>query len=300
MASPCNPHHFLSQRLSRWLALVLTVAWTFTTTGTVAQIEVRGEVGGNVTIQCPSIKHKSITFFYFQRGDIFINGYFAAKPIPDNMRWENTRVDNDSTTVHMYNLNISHIGTYKCIIQYTDRTETFENVYLSVTATYSKPELTIVCSDDSPTCLATCTSHGGYPRSNMDWRVPRSQMWRLVNKSEMEDRNTLMFNSSSTASFNCSEGELMFSCTVGNVTSGMYPICKGKVPPPPGEHVVLAAIIVIGVSVLAIFVASLLYWKHKRRQRGATAANVRQEWSVNGQEEEGIKLKENGGGNEQP
>lgn len=87
----------------------------------------------NVTIQCPSIKHKSITLFYFQRGDTFINGYFATKPIPDNMRWENTRVDNGSTTVHMYNLNISHIGTYKCIIQYTDGTETFDNVYLRVT-----------------------------------------------------------------------------------------------------------------------------------------------------------------------
>lgn len=51
-------------------------------------------------------------------------------------------------------------------------------------------------------------------------------MWRQVNKSEMEDQNTLMFNSSSTASFNCSEGELMFNCAVGNVTSEMNPICE--------------------------------------------------------------------------
>ncbi|XP_036939836.1 putative selection and upkeep of intraepithelial T-cells protein 1 homolog [Acanthopagrus latus] len=299
MASSCNPHHFLSQRFSQLLALVLTMTWIFTANGSVEHIEVRGEVGGNVTIHCPSTKHKTIYLFYFQRGDTFINGYFAKKTIPDDMKWENTRVDNGSTTLHMYNLNISHIGTYKCIIRYMDGTENFDNVHLSVTATYSKPEVKVVCSDDSPTCLATCTSHGGYPSSTMDWRVSRSQMWRRVNKSEMEDRNTLMFNSSSTASFNCSEGELMFNCTVGNVTTEMYSICKG--PPPPVKNAeILAAIIIIGVVVVAIIVTSVLYWKHKRRQRGVAAADVRQEWRVNGQEEEAVKLKENGGGNEQP
>ncbi|XP_073336728.1 T-lymphocyte activation antigen CD80-like isoform X2 [Pagrus major] len=306
MASSCNPHHFLSQRISLWLALVLTMTWAFTVTESTKRIDVQGEVGGNVTIHCPCNKQKNITFFYFQQGVKFVNGYYASKTIPPNRGWENTRVDKGSTTVHMYNLSISHIGRYKCIIQYTDKDnpDTFEDVHIKVTATYSKPEVTVASSEDKSTYLVTCTSHGGYPRTSVEWNVPRTQMWRRVNKSEMEDRDTLMFNSSSTASFNCSKGEMIFiSCQVGNVTSDRTPVCKDKVPEPPVQRAeIIAAIIIIGVAVvvLAIMVASALWWKHKKRQQGAAAADVKQEWRANGREEEVVELKENDGGNKQP
>lgn len=81
---------------------------------------VKGQVGGNVTIRCPVNKEKTIQFFYLQKDNTFVNGFHTLREIP-TQRWENTRLDNNSkTAVLMFNLNITHSGDYKCIINYSD------------------------------------------------------------------------------------------------------------------------------------------------------------------------------------
>ncbi len=89
-----------------------------------------------MTIHCPYDKHRTITFFYFQRGKAFVNGYYGSKVISDEkvQPWENTSVDQDKTTVHMSNLNISHNGVYTCHIMYSDTGRTSDtSVHLNVT-----------------------------------------------------------------------------------------------------------------------------------------------------------------------
>ncbi len=72
-----------------------------------------------MTFQCPYDKQREIIFFYFQRGDKYVNGYYKSK-IVENPTWENTRLDSAKTAVHMYRLNVSHIGDYQCHIRYDD------------------------------------------------------------------------------------------------------------------------------------------------------------------------------------
>ncbi|XP_076591615.1 uncharacterized protein LOC143323578 isoform X2 [Chaetodon auriga] len=141
MASPCNPQYFQNQSLSLWLlALVFTLTWCFSVSESHAQIQLTGEVGGNVTIHCPYDKHRTIQFFYFQKGDIFVNGYYDSRNIRETGIWNNTRVDHGKATVHMTNLNISHIGTYKCHIMYKNSASPSDtDIHLSLTGTPKDP-----------------------------------------------------------------------------------------------------------------------------------------------------------------
>lgn len=98
-----------------------------------AQIQLRGEVGGSVTFHCPVDKQRTIRFFYFQKGDIYVNGYHTEKPL-ETPTWKNTRLDRDKKAVHMDHLNVSHSGDYHCHIQYTDNPTATETViHLSLT-----------------------------------------------------------------------------------------------------------------------------------------------------------------------
>lgn len=46
-----------------------------------------------------------------------MNGFHASRKLI--IEWNNTKLDSpNGTTVHMYNLNVSHSGKYECIIQY--------------------------------------------------------------------------------------------------------------------------------------------------------------------------------------
>ncbi|KAM3615360.1 uncharacterized protein V6R79_000932 [Siganus canaliculatus] len=81
--------------------------------GTAPLIHLKGEVGGNVTFHCRSAKDRTVKFLYFQKGDIFVNGYHATKEV--NNTWNNTRVDRNASTVHMENLNISHADHNLCL-----------------------------------------------------------------------------------------------------------------------------------------------------------------------------------------
>lgn len=104
---------------------------------------------------------------------------------------------------------------------------------LFLPANYTKPTVTMNCDENLGFgCLLTCASHGGYPGTKMMWNVPvsrnsSSQMWKVVNSSEVPNPSTMLFNSSSTAYFNCSNEELKYlSCSVGDVTSDMFSVCE--------------------------------------------------------------------------
>eukprot|EP00064_Thunnus_orientalis_P005076 superscaffoldBa00000484_g5089 len=124
---------------------------------------------------------------------------------------------------------------------------------------------------------------GGYPQRKMRWSGAvtgntSSQMWKVLNSSEVPDPNTMLFNSSSTASFNCSYGEQKFlSCSVGNVTSELFKVCvPQKTDKKPGDHTMMVAAI-CAVAVVVIGLLLLLWTCRKQRQAGAAAGAVRPE-----------------------
>ncbi|XP_032366412.1 uncharacterized protein LOC116685478 [Etheostoma spectabile] len=275
MASLCNTQYFLNPRLPfRLLALVGTLTWHFLVTESAGPIQLRGEVGGSVTFSCPVAKQK-LKFVYFQRGEIFVNGYYESKNT-SQLAWKNTRVDHDKTTMHMYHLNVSHDGEYQCHFQYSDSGGAQKQViHLSLTANYSKPDVTVHYSDENHrySCLVTCASHCGYPSNKVMWNVSGIQMWKVLNSSEISDPETMMVNSSSTAYFNCSNGETSISCSVGDVSSDVVSVCSPRDPPPVSHSPVIIAIFAtVGISIMLVL---LLCWRCKKGQRGAAAVNFR-------------------------
>ncbi|XP_040903012.1 junctional adhesion molecule A [Toxotes jaculatrix] len=301
MTSSSNLQYFRFPRTPRLSIWLLALVWIVTSGLSVTErnppIHLRGEVGGNVTFHCPVANNEKITLFYFQNHTTFINGYHISKTITRS-KWENTRLDRSETSVHMYGLNVSHSGEYQCIIQYSGKTNIEEtSIYLSVTANYSKP--TITKSHDRGSCYVTCTSHGGYPSTKVTWNVSvpgnvSSQVWKIVNSSNVPSPSTMLFNSSSTAYFNCSNGELThLSCSVGDVTSDMFSVCSSSKPDGPGWVIVVAASSAVAVFIL---VALLLFLKHRKKQKGVAPGEPRAERNVNG--EELIILYENKGGTE--
>ncbi|XP_039647675.1 uncharacterized protein LOC120553392 [Perca fluviatilis] len=299
MASHCNRQYFLNPRLSlQLLALVGTLTWHILVTESATSIQLRGEVGGNVTFSCPTAKQK-LRFLYFQRGEIFVNGYYESKTALEiaELAWKNTIMDHDKTTMHMYNLNVSHHGEYQCHFQYIGSSATHKQIiHLNLTANYSKPAPTVHCSDENHrfSCLVTCASHDGYPVNKVTWNVPGSQIWTVLNSSEMNDPKTMMVNSSSTAYFNCSNGNTSISCSVGNVSSDVFSVCIPIGPPPvPHSPVIEAICAVVGITITMLVL--LLWWRCKKGQRGAAAVDFRR---VNGCEEEATVHNESNEGKE--
>lgn len=165
--------------------------------------------------------------------------------------------DKDRTTVHMFNLKASHEGVYECYIQYSDDlvstvinlsvtgkklkyswwvpSRVFNKCYqvlcstklfIPILANYSKPQTTQECRDGL-SCVVHCESHGGYPRARITWDVPDSHEWKCENNSEVQDPETLMVSTSSSAFFNCSSGEARsIRCCVGDNKSDHITVCK--------------------------------------------------------------------------
>uniref|UniRef100_UPI003AAB6889 T-lymphocyte activation antigen CD80 n=1 Tax=Centroberyx gerrardi TaxID=166262 RepID=UPI003AAB6889 len=199
--------------------------------GAAAQIQVTGEVGGNVTFLCPSEKQRTLGFLYFQKGSAFMNGYHASRPLPETEFSTRTLVNHTERSMVMQGLKVSDNGAYNCHLKYDGSDDVPETViHLSVKANYSTPTLSVSCSDDNhgSSCLVTCESHGGYPSMNVAWNVnATSQWWGVVNSSKETDSDSKLFNSSSTAYFNCSHGPLQsLSCSVGGVTSEELTVCE--------------------------------------------------------------------------
>ncbi|XP_061538706.1 uncharacterized protein LOC133405601 isoform X3 [Phycodurus eques] len=220
--------------LWRLLTVIFTVNLPLAPQESFAQIQLRGEVGENVTIHCPVDRHKTITFFYFQKGQEFVNGFHTLKKI-QKAKWENTSVENDSATVQMVKLKASH------------------------SANFSKP--TVITSCHANRCLLTCSSHGGYPRSELMWKVignSSGPMWTVLNVSEESDPNTMLYNTSSTVSFNCSYGEeMLISCSMGGVTSELLFVCVPKHRPEIVKHTI-CSVVLFSAMILLVLVWKLI------------------------------------------
>lgn len=87
-----------------------------------------------MTFHCPVAKHRKLNLLYFQRGEVFVNGYYASRNT-SHLAWGNTRVGHNKTTMEMYNLNLSHSGDYQCHFRYIDShsAEPAISLHLSVT-----------------------------------------------------------------------------------------------------------------------------------------------------------------------
>ncbi|XP_008299821.1 cluster of Differentiation 80/86 isoform X2 [Stegastes partitus] len=284
MALKGNRQCFLPRIFIQLLALVFTVA----AKESAAPILVRGEVGGKVTFRCCVGQQRKPEFMYLQKGKIFVNGCHSSKNIEKT--WPNTRVDCNTSEVHMSDLTISHSGDYNFIIQYnkifTDPVVE-EVIRLNVTGNFTRPSVKVVCSNGSrfKSCTATCTSHGGFPFSNMTWNVngtenTTSNMWKVVNRTKVQSSDTMLFTSTSSANFNCSSREVLaFSCSVRDVTSDEHLVCTHQDPEDHSNlYVIIAACIVV---VMVVFVV-LWCWKCKQRQMGsAVPQDVMQELRAN-------------------
>ncbi|XP_022073040.2 uncharacterized protein LOC110967663 [Acanthochromis polyacanthus] len=290
---------FLCPRL--WLVLALAV-WPIVTEGAVL-ILLRGEVGGNVTFKSSTLKQGKIQYMYLQKDinghQVFINGYYSGKHIKESP-WPNTRVDNNTNEVHMFGLNMSHSGDYDLLIHYNNDGEPTKTIIrLNITGKYSAPSVTLVCSDENKfkSCIVTCASHGGFPLSNMAWKVfgtenTRNNDWKVLNKTEDLSKDTKLFTSSSTAFFNCSRGEMNFSCSVGGVTSEEHTVCTHQDPPNnPNLYVIILACLV--PFVVVVISLGLWWWRCKKRPIGTAAAkDVVEELQLKGREEEITVLTE--------
>lgn len=221
-----------SRRLQiSWICL-LTVTYLRAVTGTAKSlILLNGEVDGGVTFPCLDTEQKSISSFYLQKGDDFVNGYHKFHPIP-TAKWKNTILDSIQN-VYMNHLTVSHAGTYTCHIQYNNMTSDEKPIQLSVTANYTKPNVTVSYSDADHNCRVTCSSYGGYPKNKFSWDVhalgdASGQMWRTEETRSECDPKTKLWNISSTASFNCSFGlRRNLSCYVDNTElSSTFLICE--------------------------------------------------------------------------
>ncbi|KAF3847840.1 hypothetical protein F7725_020868 [Dissostichus mawsoni] len=191
-------------------------------------IQYRGVVGGNVTFYSPVAENGKLELMYIQRGSTLVNGYYAAKSIGDTV-WSNTRMDAEKRAMHMSSLKVSHRGDYQCYTMYSGSAlgPVKTVMHLIVTGIYSKPALTMDCCDQSPplSCLLKCVAHGGYPEAEVKWNVSQTHTLKAMNNIT-KDNVTLLVNTSSTASLNCSNGETFISCSVGKLRSELLSVCE--------------------------------------------------------------------------
>uniref|UniRef100_A0A8C5FEV0 Ig-like domain-containing protein n=1 Tax=Gadus morhua TaxID=8049 RepID=A0A8C5FEV0_GADMO len=171
-----------------------------------------GEVGGTVLFQCNSIKME-IKSMSFQGGTAFkkvIIGYHAPTNKTEVLR-PDTFLNNVDKTVSFGNLTVSDEGTYKCIINHaTPDTVTLER------------RIPVDVSNAS----LTCTAIEVYPVSKISWNVSGvlEHQWENI---VTQDKNSLLFNISSTAFFNCSDKSArLIKCSLGGVSSDEKSVCQ--------------------------------------------------------------------------
>ncbi|XP_059905085.1 uncharacterized protein LOC132455269 isoform X2 [Gadus macrocephalus] len=191
-----------------------------------------GEVGGTVVFQCHSTK-KEIKYFYFQGGTDFkkvIIGYLKTKKHNEPSR-PDTYLNHENKTVTFGKLTVSDEGSYKCIISHGDPGGMTEDTTISLSISATPDAVTLehhnpqIAGEVSNASL-TCTAIAAYPVSKISWNDPS------VHKHPSEDRvtkdnNSLLFNISSTASFNCSDGSTqLIICSLGGVSSDGKIVCQ--------------------------------------------------------------------------
>ncbi|XP_059905087.1 uncharacterized protein LOC132455269 isoform X4 [Gadus macrocephalus] len=240
-----------------------------------AGLTLYGEVGGTAIFPCNSTM-ENINFIYFQGGpdfSVFKIGYHKTKNLTEPKRLH-TKLSLENKTVTFGNLTVLDEGTYKCIISHGDpggiTEDTTTTLILiatpdAVTLEHHNPQIAGEVSNAS----LTCTAIAAYPVSKISWNDPS------VHKHPSEDRvtkdnNSLLFNISSTASFNCSDGSTqLIICSLGGVSSDGKIVCQQ----PKGEptdtslrvHHYPAIVWLAGVAVLALLL--LRYWKRRSNPR---------------------------------
>ncbi|XP_075905943.1 uncharacterized protein LOC142903928 isoform X2 [Nelusetta ayraudi] len=235
-----------------------------------ASMVVKGEVGGNISINCPSTANKTIQFFYFQKENVvdelkFVNGFYIGKVI--DKPYPNTSLDPEKqTTVHMSDLRVDHNGRYTCTTDYIDQQpgeKSQEEIFvdIEVTANYSKPSVTSTsCSDCNHT--VTCESHGGYPQSKLQWSVSEDSVLDDNPTNATSDLRG-QFSLSTTATVSCSRGEVSVSCMVNGLTSDKVIVCQSAEA--SKTHLwLIPLLVVLAVAVVAVAPVVLV-----RRRRGS-------------------------------
>ena len=92
----------------------------------------------------------------------------------------------------------------------------------AVTLDHHSPEI----PGDVSNASLTCTAIAVYPVSNISWNVSGvlEHQWKNVVK---QDKNSSLFNISSTAFFNCSDGSTrLIRCFLGGVSSDEKIVCQ--------------------------------------------------------------------------
>ncbi|XP_072314033.1 uncharacterized protein [Eucyclogobius newberryi] len=194
---------------------------------------------------------------YLQKANVYVNGYYKGKNMSNFSTWPNSRVDHNQSVIYISKLNISHSGVYTCYIKFNDGSSEEKHIELIMTANYSKPSVHPKnCTDQKGPCLVLCSSHGGYPKNEIIWNEtalegrPSAMMWRNVT----EDKNTLLFNVSSMASFDCSTGQQQnISCSVGGVST-VLSICQHENAPENQKTVKIIAVVVAIMLIIILLV----------------------------------------------
>ncbi|CAL8236059.1 unnamed protein product [Boreogadus saida] len=136
----------------------------------------------------------------------------------------------------------------------------------AVTLEHHNPE----SPGDVSNASLTCTAIAVYPVSNISWNVSGvlEHQWKNVVK---QDKNSLLFNISSTAFFNCSDGSARFiRCSLGGISSDEKMVCQQ----PKGEPmdtslsnlIIVAVVFLAGVAVVALLL--FCRWKLRRNPPG--------------------------------
>ncbi|CAN9511566.1 unnamed protein product [Ophioblennius macclurei] len=203
---------------------------------------------------------------YVQRGNDFVNGFHQKKELPKG--WPNTWVENNR--VHMYNLNVSHEGDYKCHFP----SGTILLYSLRITAPYSKPSLTRNCDADGAQCRVACRSDGGYPRKCAEWKVgegkSNSSLWLsgVRNDSEVPNPDTLLFDVYADEVINCAAGETTISCSVGDSASEAISVCVA----PAGSYPWWIYAVLVGVVLPVLGLVCFCCRRCRKKGQSRTSA----------------------------
>ncbi|CAL8406788.1 unnamed protein product [Arctogadus glacialis] len=222
-----------------------------------------GEVGGTVVFQCNSTI-KDIISIYFQGGPgftDFIIGYHKTKNLTEPKRLH-TKLSLENKTVTFWNLTVSDKGIYKCLIDHGVGRGITEDTITTLILIATPGAVTLERHNPESAgdvSSLTCTAIAVYPVSNISWNVSGvlEHQWKNVVK---ENKNSLLFNISSTAFFNCSDGSArLIRCSLGGVSSDEKIICEQ-----PEGHTSLLYFLLLIVLVL-VCVGGFAWWKKCKR-----------------------------------
>ncbi|CAL8389463.1 unnamed protein product [Boreogadus saida] len=235
------------------------------------------EVGETAVFHCNSTR-EDVQSFYFQGGTDFrkvIITYHKTKT-PDEPSRPDTYLNLGDKTVTFRNLTVSDNGTKKCIISHGHPGGITEDTTITLIITATPGAVTLERHNpespgDVSNASLTLTAIAVYPVSNISWIVSGvlEHQWKNVVK---QDKNSLLFNISSTAFFNCSDGSArLIRCSLGGVSSDEKMVCQQPKGVPIDTslpvYIIVPVVFLPGVAVVALLVG-LCYWKLRRNPPG--------------------------------